>query len=159
MHTVLAGLFLAWLTNVNKIQKAWEADDTCTLLTMHDFGDTTEVINGCDANFYDIGFSYPREGHPFTDMWTDLDEANDLIDEIIDDGCGLDCIKQGCRWSIIYSLCGITMLLIATTSALNFVGTWYYHFRFISSCCTLCLCILNLSAIIVTGVFRFNTIG
>ena len=115
MYTVLAGLFLAWLTNVNKIQKAWEENDTCTLLTMHDFGETTEVINGCDANLYDIGFSYPREGHPFTDMWTDLDEANDLIDEIIDDGCGLDCVKQGCRWSIIYSLCGITMLLIAIT--------------------------------------------
>ena len=66
---------------------------------------------------------------------------------------------DGCRWSTIYILCGLTMLLIAVNAVVQLVGTVNYYARAISSCCASCLTCLNIAAIITTAVFRFNTIG
>ena len=126
---------------------------------MWDFDGSSDTIDGCDANIYDTGFAYPMEYETTDDLWSDPDEAANLIAEIEEDGCDRDCIKNGCRWSVVYSLCGVTLILIAVNSALNFIGTWMYAFRALSNCCGLLLCLVNFSAIIVTAVFRFNTLG
>lgn len=92
-------------------------------------------------------------------MFTDIDEANTLIEDILEDGCDNDCIKMGCRWSIIYKFCGMTILLVAINQGLMMVGTRFHFFRAISNCCGSILCCINFAAIITTAVFRFNTIG
>ena len=68
-------------------------------------------------------------------------------------------MHNGCRWSTIYILCGITMLLIACNAGLQLLGTWNYHARAVSSCCASLLTCLNIAAIVTTAVFRFNTVG
>lgn len=60
--TVIASLFLAWASNAHQIQKAFKKDDTCVSFTMHDFKDSTDPVNSCDAIFYDVGFEYYYEG-------------------------------------------------------------------------------------------------
>ena len=69
------------------------------------------------------------------------------------------CWTNGNRWSVVYALCGLTMLLLAVNSALMILGAWSFHARGLAACCgSLCSC-LNLAAIITTGVFRYNTWG
>ena len=80
------------------------------------------------------------------------------------DSCGLDdltssCWTDGNRWSKIYSLCGITMFLLAANSALMILGAWSFHARGLAACLGSLCCCLNLAAIITTGVFRYNTWG
>ena len=90
---------------------------------------------------------------PFTDNAL----AKEYRDELLpfDD----DEVYDGCRWSIIYILCGITLLLIAVNALLQLLGTWNHKARAVSSCFASVLTCLNLCAIVTTGVFRFNTIG
>ena len=76
--------------------------------------------------------------------------------------CGEDensCWDDGNRWSIVYTLGAITMLLLAVNSVILILGAWSFHMRSLSACCaSLCTC-LNLGAIVTIGVFRFNTFG
>ena len=51
------------------------------------------------------------------------------------------------------------MIIIACNAILQLVGTWNYKARAVSSCFASVLTCLNISAIITTGVFRFNTVG
>lgn len=70
-----------------------------------------------------------------------------------------DCVSKGCRWSVIYKLCGVTLLLIAANSFLQCCGATSHVFRGLSSCCGSLLCCTNFAAIITTAVFRFNAFG
>merc|ERR1739844_778110 len=82
------------------------------------------------------------------------------IYEIWDDcGADEDCFKPGNRFSLIYALSGITMLLLALNSCFMLCGACSYHVRGLTACCGgLCSC-LNFAAIITTGVFRYNSWG
>lgn len=95
------------------------------------------------------------------DQWADLELANEYIAEFETDGCtwSLNCLEKGCRWSIIYSFSGITMLLLAANSMVQAVGSYRYRMRALGAVCASMLCCVNLAAIITTGVFRFNLMG
>ena len=67
--------------------------------------------------------------------------------------------KDGCRWSIIYTLNGITLLLLAVNGILQMMGAMMLVARILGGCCCCLLSCTNFAAIIVTGVFRFNWIG
>ena len=98
-----------------------------------------------------------------------LDEASELFNDLLDQ-CGStpvlnmpdwsqECWQDGNRWSVIYSLCGVTILLLAANSALMFFGAWSFHARGLAACCGSLCCCLNLAAIILTGIFRYRTFG
>ena len=63
----------------------------------------------------------------------------------------------GNRWSIVFALCGITLLLLAANSLLMAVGAYNVHARALASCCMGCLGCVNIAAIITAAVFRWNT--
>jgi len=68
-------------------------------------------------------------------------------------------MQDGCRWSVIYALSSVTLLLIALNAVLMTLGAWNYFARAISGCLCCLLSMVNLAAIIVTATFRFNTVG
>ena len=96
-------------------------------------------------------------------QWTDYDQAKEYLTQLTEDGCTLEddssCFYAGCRWSVIYNLNGVTMLLIAANTILLTVGVWSFHARALGACCSSALCCLNVACIITTAVFRFNTWG
>ena len=118
----------------------------------------TFKMNPCHVEYYDMGFYFAYPGQP--EHWTDQSQADDYIKDIATE-CerDLSCYTDGCRWSIVYSLCGITLILIAVNSGIQLVGVWSYHSRALGACCGSCLCCLTMAAIITAGVFRFNTMG
>ena len=91
------------------------------------------------------------------------------MQELEDDDCfattsaglivGSDCLEKGCRWSVIYQLNGVTMIIIAANILLLIGGVWNFHLRALGACCASALCCVNLAAIITTAIFRFNTFG
>ena len=100
-----------------------------------------------------IAYTYYSE-----DNWSDA--MSYWVD--IQKDCGDDlqtCEEHGNRFSVIYALAGVTMLLLAANSALMILGAWSFHARGLAGCCGSLCCCLNLASIITTGVFRFNHWG
>ena len=97
---------------------------------------------------------------PSTYYGSNASDATDLVTDIAE-ACGTDtsCGEDGNRFSVIYALCGVTMLLLAANSALMIVGGWSFHARGLAGCCGSLCCCLNFAAIITTGVFRYNNWG
>ena len=46
------------------------------------------------------------------------------MQEIANSDCDTDCLEMGCRWSIIYTMCGILLCLIAINSFILTIGAW-----------------------------------
>ena len=65
----------------------------------------------------------------------------------------------GCRWSIIFDLCAATLVLVGVNSLVLVVGAWSFYARLFGNCCLSLIGCLNITAIVVTGCFRFNTMG
>ena len=151
VHLLFAGcvglVYCLWWRNVNQIQ-SWamenctgsECDDPPTL---YDIGPLTYFADG-SSNFSD----YTQATIYYADLTSEC--GSDATDS---------CWTNGNRWSVVYALCGITMLLLAVNSALMILGAWSFHARGLAACCGSLCCCLNLSAIITTGVFRYNTWG
>ena len=137
----IGALSIMWMVNEIKIQKAYE--EMCS------------SEGGCgedgDIRLYDVLF---EDGY----TWTDRDKAAELIDDLNDD-CDEDCLKAGCRWSIVYTLNAVTAVLYAISHIILMVGTWYYHFRIAGILCQLLLILLSIATITTTAVFRFNKRG
>ena len=142
---------------VQELQTAW--DQYCET--------TTGAIYYCDYRndykYYDSGFLFDdsNTATPFVDN----KKANEYID-MLEDDCGSvdydefdDCLLRGCRWSIVYTMCSIVLLSVTIHSLLRMCGACSPHFRCMSMVFAPLLCCGNLAAIIVTGVFRFNTMG
>ena len=66
---------------------------------------------------------------------------------------------MGCRWSVIYAFNSILMMLITINGIFMVWGAWNYKARLISGCLCSILGCVDLAAIIVTFVFRFNQVG
>ena len=117
--------------------------------------------NACDVELYDVAF-WPYLGDK--EFWSDYDEAKSLGDDVIDE-CGdgddedIDCYLDGCRWSLVYGFCGVTMVLIAANTVLQIIGVWSYILRALGASCGLALCCVNFAALITTAVLRWNTWG
>ena len=79
----------------------------------------------------------------------------------IKDNCGndTDCLNAGNRFSIIYALSGVSMILLAFNSIGMLFGSCSYHVRGLTTICGALFSILNFAAIITAGVFRFNSWG
>ena len=95
--------------------------------------------------------------------YSDLASADEYYKEIVDE-CGAynadnECWNRGNRFSKIYALAGITMMLFACNSVLMLLGTWFVHARLCGGVCgCFCSC-LNVASIITTAVFRFSSWG
>ena len=126
-----------------------------------------------DYNAYDVGALVTYYATPTStsaadvlkqnSMWTDWSSA-ETYGTAIEEACGASeftdsCYTDGNNWSVIYSLCGVTMCLLALNSAMMILGAWSFHARGLASCCGSLCCCLNFAAIITTGVFRFNNQG
>jgi hypothetical protein len=68
-------------------------------------------------------------------------------------------LNAGNRFSKIYAFSGVTMILLALNSFCMLFGSCSYHVRGLTTICGALFSILNLAAIITTGVFRFNSWG
>ena len=89
----------------------------------------------------------------------DTEYADQLFKDIKKNGCDDDCYKNGCRWSIIFKLCGVTTIMIAVNFILVIVGAYEAHSRICGICCNLVLGCLSMAAIITAMVFRYDKIG
>lgn len=142
IHALLAlGLgitFIFWWSNASQIQEAYD-----------NFCDRTNCRLP-DLVFYDVAF--------YNGRFSDIDQAQEYAEELRED-CSEDCFKDGCRWSIIYKFCAMTLILIAFNGIFMTLGAWNIQTRAISGCCCCLLGIVNLAAMITTCIFRFNTMG
>jgi hypothetical protein len=68
-------------------------------------------------------------------------------------------LNAGNRFSKIYAFSGVTMILLALNSFCMLFSSCSYHVRGLTTICGALFSILNLAAIITTGVFRFNSWG
>ena len=144
-------IFAVWLINANNINGMSE-----------NFGvnDDVNIYDTLPALYIMDQESYTT--NPYTyyskDNWSDameywVDIEKDCADDIS------SCMEHGNRFSVIYALSGVTMLLLAANSALMILGAWSFHARGLAGCCGSLCCCLNLASIITTGVFRFNHWG
>ena len=119
---------------------------------------TIDVDDICEINYYDTAFLLT--GSNVSTKWAELHEALQSIRDI-QDNCGndLNCYAKGCRWSVIFELCGITLLMIMINSIIQGVGAFSIHFRGLGSCLGCLLCCTNFAAIVTTAIFRFNAYG
>ena len=70
-------------------------------------------------------------------LWTDFAQAESYATDLVD-LCGDNdnsCYTDGNRWSIVYTLCGVTMILLAANSGLMILGAWSFHARGLAACC------------------------
>jgi len=132
--TILAGFYLASTANVQSYQtKALEYDKASSII------------------WYDVDC---WDG-PFSDTTLALEYKQ----EIATSDCDSDCLEMGTKWSIIYSLNGSTLLLIAMNMILMIFGAFRFWPRMIGACCNCLLSCIHLAAIITTAVFRFRLQG
>ena len=73
--------------------------------------------------------------------------------------CDTECYKAGCRWSTIFVFTGTTLIFLAVAHILLIVGIVSHHSRAIGMCVSSLISCVHLASIIVTGIFRFNTMG
>ena len=67
--------------------------------------------------------------------------------------------QQGCRWTVIYGFAGVILLLQAANAVALLLGVWVFKARLVGICCACVMSCINFAAIIITGVFRFNSMG
>mgnify|MGYP006922978525 FL=1 len=95
----IGAIYIAWLVNVNKIQSSFE--DLC---------DQRQCTDDEEQYWlYDVIWVIG----PFTDSALAKEYRNEILPLDSDDE-----MYKGCRWSIIYSFCGITLLIIAANALL-----------------------------------------
>ena len=144
-------IFAVWLVNANNINSNSEAYDYSADFNIYD---TLPVLYIRAQESTDpMEYTYYSE-----DNWSDamsywVDIQKDCADDLE------TCEEHGNRFSVIYALSGVTMLLLAANSALMILGAWSFHARGLAGCCGSLCCCLNLASIITTGVFRFNHWG
>ena len=146
----IGGLFAAGMANANKLSSNYTS--LCN----------SSGKSGCDINVYDLGFFFSGS------QFTDVTQANEYTKEIFANCADSspttlsdinDCLSGGSKWSIVWTLNAITMLSFAATNLIMMCGAYIFFARALGSCFSCLLGCLNLAAIIVTGVFRLNTIG
>ena len=141
---VSGGVYLAASSRAYKINEAMCNKDDPNVAYLHPL--CADVNN----NVYDIGAL-------IWNKYSDEVEAAVLISEIskMDDAT----IFQGTRFTVIYTLCGITFCTIAASYLCLAAGAWSLWARMTGLVCGCLFGCVNLAALITTGVFRFNSIG
>ena len=91
---------------------------------------------------------------PFSD-----ERYADQLKEDLKRTCFDDCLKRGIRWSVVYELNAVLMILLTIQAAVQLVGVWHLRTKVCAVCTGCSLCCFQLVVIIITGVYRFNTKG
>ena len=73
--------------------------------------------------------------------------------------CDSDCQKLGSRWSQIYIVNGVILLLIILNMCCVAIGAYHPVFRCLGAVCAACFCCSQFGMIVATGVFRFSLYG
>ena len=104
------------------------------------------------GHVYDV---YPIAG---CKVFRDEDLATKLkIDIGVD--CNADCLKEGTKWSLIYTFNGVVLILLCFSYLLVAFGAFVFHARVIGACLNCWLGFVHFPAILVTAVYRFNSKG
>ena len=107
--------------------------------------------NSCKSgNYYDQHY---LDG-PFTDSML---SAKLIAD--IEKSCDTECMQDGIKWSTVYNMNAIVMLVITLQVFIMTIGICNMEARVFSCCCQFCFFVANLATIIVTAVYKFNTKG
>merc|ERR1712216_174422 len=117
---VCGGIYLAYMINANNIDSAY-CDNTLL----------ESACNSVDDKVYDNLIYQASYGY------TDMDKYTELIDDM--KSWDADTIAKGSRFSIVYSLCGITFTMLAATNFCLVVGAWVMQARMTALCCACCL--------------------
>ena len=142
--------FCSWLAKSKKIKTITRYTDLIEQVSSDNCSEDSD-------NFFNSRFYLS----PLTSAnWSDVTEATTLKTNIADDcGTDSDCYTDGCRWSVIFAFCGISLAMMACNNCILLAGAWNFHTRAFGACCASLLCCVNFSAIITTGVFRYNNWG
>ena len=144
-YGTIGGIYTGWFSNSKKIDSAY-CDPS-----LDNYQDVQSYCEQVDGKVYDTFWV-------FLDQWSDTIKANQLILEIEQDW-DLSKIEKGSRFSVIYGFCGITLILLALTSACLSIGAYNMRARMAGLLCSCCLGVLNFVGLICTAVFRFNKMG
>ena len=115
------------------------------------------MCDNSDGKIYDNLPRFYFDPTSSTDYYTDYEKALEYQSEIT--GWDYDTQQKGTRFSVIYSLCGITMALLSVSNCCLILGAWSLYARMAGLCFACCLGCVNVAAIVTTGVFRYNTMG
>jgi len=137
LSAVSSGIFLSLLSNANEINKKLCQIDPVTC----------DMVNN---NVYDVGFL-------LWDQWTDNEAALTYINEIAK--LDSDTYAKGCRFTIVYSLCGFIFLVQACVYLSLIFGAWFLKVRLLGLLCNVLVSCAFIAAIVTTGVFRLNAMG
>ena len=92
---------------------------------------------------------------PFSDDILALEYENSIAES----NCDSDCLGDGTKWSVLYSMNGFTLLLLALDMIFVVFGAFYFWPRVLGACFNCLLSCAHFGAIITTAVFRFRTQG
>ena len=136
--TIIIGLFyFVKIMKVNSLNDGYHAN--CA--------ENNTCVSG---NYYDQHY---LDG-PFTDSLLGAQLKAD-----IEKDCDTECMRAGIRWSTVYNMNAIVMLLITFQVMIMTIGICKMEARVFSCCCQCCFFIANLATIIVTAVYKFNDKG
>ena len=139
---VCGGLYLAWWSNSKELDSA-----ICGVPIKKP--EKTFLCHRWDDKYYDNMYMLG----PYSNAQLADDYINDL------ENWDQDIVNKGSRFSIVYSLCGFTLALLALSNFCLMCGAWNLYARMCGLCCAFCLGCVNFAALITTGVFRYNTMG
>ena len=82
-----------------------------------------------------------------------------MFDKDLESDCGADCQKSGTRWTLVYWLNGIVLLMLSTTYIVFTFGACLFWARFMGACINFFVSCIHIYAILMTAVFRLNIKG
>ena len=142
IYVLIGGIYIAWFVNAKQIDSNY-CDQSVN---------SAAVYKNCvavDGKIYD--------NFVLTGPWSDNDQALELMYDL--NGWSRSELSKGSRFSVVYGLCGFTLLLISIAYLLLAVGARKYDARVTGLVCLCCLECVNFAALITTACFRFNTMG
>ena len=77
----------------------------------------------------------------------------------LNEDCDAECWKKGSRWSLVYLLNALVVLLLMISMVLICIGTRHPKLRIISSYLASIICLFHSVVLILTAVFRFRPQG
>ena len=122
VSTIVGGLWAAGMANASKLDNS-----VCDLAPEGDSCKNNQSLY--DYGFF-VGFTKLSK-----DMWTDKDQANEYLKDLYE-GCDItetstspgkdleECFDGGSKWSVVWSLNAITVLMIAAANLLMMLGAY-----------------------------------
>lgn len=106
--------------------------------------------------WYDVAW-FTMSAMSSDEAWTDADQAEKYILELQDQD--EETLMKGTRWTVLYSLNAFSCIFICINTAILGIGAYQLKARILGMACCPFIGCLQISCIITTAVFRFNTMG